>query len=363
MHELNEKKRRLRQLLEEQKLDAVYLSTVANFAWYTAGLEPVVMLSSDRAEAGLLVTWEGQYVICNSIEHPRLRDEDHLEELGFEFHVTPWYQGYPRFDDLVQGARWGSDWLIPGIPDLSGEITRLRYQLTPEEIERYRAVGMDTAKAIEAAALLTQPGMSEVHIAGLIAGEALKRGITPTLLLVGTDERIFHYRHPLPTDKQLKRYAMLVICGRRWGLVASATRLVHFGALPAELAHKQQACAYVDAVFNTGTTVGRRVADIFQEAANAYAQAGYPGEWQKHNQGGAAGYQSRDYDGTPTCAEVVHADQAFAWNPSITGVKSEDTMIVHTSNCEFLTVTGEWPSQPVSLGDRTWNRPAILTIS
>jgi antitoxin VapB len=90
---------------------------------------------------------------------------------------------------------------------------------------------------------------------------------------------------------------------------------------------------------------------------------GFPGEWQKHNQGGAAGYQSRDYDGTPTCDEIVLADQAFAWNPSITGFKSEDTMLVHTTGCEFLTVTGEWSSQSVRYGDRIWERPAILNIT
>ena len=362
MDELSEKKRRLRTFLEQRGLDALYLSTVANFAWLTAGLEPVVMISSDRAEAGLFVTRDKQYVVCNSIEHPRMKDEDRLEELGFEFHVSPWYHGLPRFDTLVQGLRWASDWPLPDVPDLSAEITRLRYQLTPEEMDRYRQVGLDTGNAIERAARAVRPGMSEVQIAGLMAKETLDRGITPTMLLVGSDERIYRYRHPIPTHRQLERYAMLAICARRWGLVTSATRFVHFGSLPAELSHKQQACAYVDVAFNAATRVGGRVSDIFQGAIDAYAEVGFPGEWQKHNQGGAAGYQSRDYEGTPICEEIVLADQAFAWNPSITGIKSEDTMIVHTTGCEFITVTGEWPSQPIKYGERTWERPAILTV-
>jgi antitoxin VapB len=94
----------------------------------------------------------------------------------------------------------------------------------------------------------------------------------------------------------------------------------------------------------------------------AYAEVGYPDEWQKHNQGGAAGYQSRDYDGSPTNSEIVVADQGFAWNPSITGVKSEDTMIVHENGSEFITVTGEWPSFVIHLGERHWKRPMILTL-
>jgi Xaa-Pro dipeptidase len=362
MDEITEKNRRLDAFLERYNLDALYLSQVANFAWLTAGMEPVVMINSDRAEAGLLVSREKRYVICNSIEYPRLRDEDHLEEQGYEFHVGPWYQGMPRFDDLVQGKRWASDWPMPGVQDLSAEIARLRYQLTPPEIERYRQVGFDTGQAIERAARAVLPGMSEVQIAGLMAAQALDAGITPIMLLVGTDERIFRFRHPIPTGKKLERYAMLAICGRRWGLVASATRFVRFGPLPDDLKNKQEACAYVDATFNSATRAGNRVSDVFQRAMDAYAERGFPGEWQKHNQGGAAGYMSRDYEGTPTCDEIVLAEQAFAWNPSITGIKSEDTMIVHSNGAEFITVTGEWPSLTVYLDDQTWERPAVLTI-
>ena len=373
MDEITEKRRRINTFLDSHHLDALYLCQVSNFAWITAGLEPVVMLSSDRAEAGLLITPDKSYVICNTVELPRLRDEDCLGEQGYEFYQTPWYHGMPEFHDLVKGKKWASDWPMAGAIDLSGELARLRFQLTPAEVERYRWVGLHTAKALEIAARAVRPGMSEVQIAGLIATQAYDVGITPTLLLVGTDERIFRYRHPIPTLKSLERYAMLVICGRRWGLVASATRLVHFGSLPDELKQKQTACAFVDATFNVATVVGVKVSDIFKRASKAYSEVGFPDEWMKHNQGGSAGYMSRDYEGTPDCDETVMEEQGFAWNPSITGVKSEDTMIVHSAGSEFITVTGEWPSLCVQLDDerdrdisstikkRNWERPAILT--
>ena len=59
--------------------------------------------------------------------------------------------------------------------------------------------------------------------------------------LIATDERIFNFRHPLPTHKRLERYAMLVLCGRQRGLVCSITRLVHFGRLPDDLRRKAEA--------------------------------------------------------------------------------------------------------------------------
>jgi antitoxin VapB len=360
MDELTLKRSRLLAWMSNRGYEAVFLGRVSNFAWYTGGLEPVVMLSSDRAEAGLLITPEESFVVCNNIEHPRLRDEDRLDGLGLRFHVSPWYDGQPDFHDLVADKRWAADWPIEGGVDLSAEIARLRFQLTPTELDRYRQLGGSTAQALEMVAAEVRPGMTEYEVAGRIAGEALRRGVTPTLVLVGADERIRRYRHPIPTTLPIVRYAMLVICGRRWGLVASATRFVHFGKLDSELLRKQDACAFVDACLNSATSVGARVSDVFARGSNAYAEVGFPDEWKKHNQGGAAGYESRDYEGTPNCDETVLAEQGFAWNPSITGIKSEDTMVVHSEGIEFLTSTGEWPTLHVAVEGRQLDRPAIL---
>jgi antitoxin VapB len=360
MDELEAKRRRLLSWMEERGWEAVHLTRISNFAWLTGGLEPVVMLSSDRAEAGLLITPQRSYVVCNTIEHPRLRDEDRLEDQGYAFYASPWYRGAPEFGELVRGKRWAADWPLPGGSDVSAEIAHLRFQLLPEEVDRYRRIGRATGLALERAARQVRPGMSEMEIAGRIAAEAMHEGVTPTMLLVGADERIFRYRHPIPTSRALETYALLAICARRWGLVASATRLVHFGQISQELQAKQKACAFVDATYNVSTVVGAAVSDVFQKAAGAYQEVGFPEEWKRHNQGGSAGYESRDYEGTPTCSERVLAEQGFAWNPSITGVKSEDTVIVHADGLEFLTTTGDWPTVHVSVGGQELERPAIL---
>jgi hypothetical protein len=54
---------------------------------------------------------------------------------------------------------------------------------------------------------------------------------------------------------------------------------------------------------------------------------GYPEEYQLHHQGGAIGYTGRDYKINFQTKEVVQENQGFVWNPSITGSKSEDTML------------------------------------
>ena len=155
---------------------------------------------------------------------------------------------------------------------------------------------------------------------------------------------------------------MLVLCGRRLGLVCSITRLVHFGRLPAEIRRKAQAVAQIDATMIQSTRPGRSLREVFSKAQKAYAQAGFDGEWQLHHQGGPAGYEPREFLATPTATEIVKTGQAYAWNPSITGVKSEDTVLVGAESNEILSAVPGWPVIPVEVENQTVLRPDILEI-
>jgi antitoxin VapB len=64
------------------------------------------------------------------------------------------------------------------------------------------------------AIMAVRPGMSEFEIAGLLSQAVESRGVQTIVNLIATDERIFSFRHPLPTSKKLQHYAMLIVCGR-----------------------------------------------------------------------------------------------------------------------------------------------------
>jgi antitoxin VapB len=221
---------------------------------------------------------------------------------------------------------------------------------------------------MDAAVRAVSPGQSEYQIAGLLAQEAECRGVQATVILVAADERIFNYRHPIPTGKKLERYAMLVLCGQRQGLVCSLTRLVHFGPLPDELRRRAAAVAQVDATFIAATRPGRLLGQIFRDGVAAYAQAGFPDEWRLHHQGGPAGYEPREIVANPDSADNVSTGQVYAWNPSITGTKSEDTILVGENGNEILTAIPGWPSLAVPVvgdfasGGQMIERPAILEL-
>ena len=363
------KRRRIAALIEAQGLGGLLLGRSSSWSWATCGGEANVATNSETAVAALLCTPQRDYLLADRIEMPRLLAEelgDPTASLGtslpFEPVEFPWHEPARRATlaaELAPGPL-GADIPIAGARPLAGAVARLRFDLTPAEQERFRALGRVTGAAVEAAARAVAPGMSEWEIAGLLAAETFRRGAAPVVTLVAADERVRRFRHPPATTKKLERYAMLVLCARRHGLIASATRLVHFGPPPPDLRERAHACTQVDAAVLAATRPGTTIGAVFTRLQAAYAEAGFADEWRDHHQGGLAGYENREVVATPGSDVAVRAGQAYAWNPSIAGAKSEDTVLVSEGGCEVLTATGDWPLVEIEMQGRVVARPAVL---
>jgi Xaa-Pro aminopeptidase len=360
MGEISAKLSLLRNLAARHSLEAILLQRVSSLAWATDGASTYVNTASSKGEASLLVTGDQQYLLTNNIEAARLEKEECLPAQGWNFRLSPWFETQIGAQRLVEGLKLGTDGFYPGGVDLSEEIAHLRANLSIEEGKRFRVLGQLCAQTMDAAARAVHPGQREYEIAGLLAGEAEKRGVQAIVNLIAADERIYNFRHPLPTDKKLHRYAMLILCGRRWGLVCSLTRLLHFGKLPDEIGHKAGAVARVDASMIEATRPGRTLGQVIKCAQEAYAAVGYADEWRLHHQGGPAGYEPREYLATPDSRDAIIAGQVYAWNPSITGCKSEDSILVNEEGYEILTSIPGWPAIKVELDGQIIERPAIL---
>jgi len=108
------------------------------------------------------------------------------------------------------------------------------------------------------------------------------------------------------------------------------------------------------------TRPGVPAKEVLQKGIEAYREKGYPEEWKLHHQGGSIGYTGRDYRthfGTP---DIVQENQAFTWNPSLTGTKSEDTILATSRGIEMITYPVLYPTLSVSVGGISFVRPAIL---
>ena len=362
MTEFEHKQNTLKALLAEHHLDALWLRRVSSFAWATCGAASYINTATTDGAASLLITRTGRYVITNNIEAMRIQQEEKLDEQGWEFCSAPWHEANNAVAELTRGLELGCDGTCLDARDLSAEMARVRANLLPEEGERFRTLSRLCAEAMDAAIRAIRPGQTEQEIAALLSHEAQRRSAQPIVNLIATDERIFKFRHPLPTDKKMERYAMLVLCGRKWGLVCSITRLVHFGRLSDEIRRKMQATAQVDATFIAATRPGQTLGQVFSRATAAYAETGFADEWQWHHQGGPAAYEPREWFATPGATDVVSIGQAYAWNPSITGTKSEDTLLVGESGNQVLTTIPGWPMLVVMVDGQTILRPAILEI-
>lgn len=362
MTELDLKLDRIKDLLAKHGANAVLLQQISTFAWATCGASSYINVATNNGVGSLLITPTSRYLITNNIEEPRFEQEEQLAAQGWEFRIAPWYETNEAVAKLTRGMKLAADGSYPGAIDLSHDFAHLRANLMPEEGERFRALSRLCACAMNSAIHAIRPGMTEFEIAAILNQETQTRGVLPIVNLIATDERIFNYRHPLPTDKSMDKYAMLVLSGRKWGLVCSLTRLVHFGALSSQLRCRMQALAKIDATFIAATRPGKNLGEIFRQATDAYKETGYPTEWQLHHQGGPAAYESRECVATPTSNDVVNVGQVYAWNPSITGTKSEDTILIGPQGNEVMTEIVGWPTLPIEINGQVIKRPAILEV-
>lgn len=331
------RRQRLRELMEQRGLKALLLRRSTNFAWYTGGADNRVDHASPFGVADVLVTFEGEYIFTNNIEAPRMREE---QTPNFEIIEHPWYGDEAvAIREAVDEVSLGTDFPFGEARDVSGEIAPLRYVLDPDALERYRHVGVDAAAAVAEAAESLEPGMSEHEAAANLASSCRRRGLFSPVLLAAADDRIARYRHPIPHGEEtIERRTMLVVSAERGGLYANVTHLIHFAEPEKELKQRLEACeAILRRMREEATRPGHTLADAFEDCQRFYADEGFRDEWKLHHQGGMTGYASREIIATRATPQEIRVGQAFAWNPSITGAKAEETFVLTEAGPEVIT--------------------------
>lgn len=369
--EIAEKTGRLTRMLAAEGLGGVVLVAQPNFAWLTAGGNSGIDTSREPGACALFVRADGRrFVLASRIEMARMLEEE-LSGADFEPVEYGWEEekASPTFlADLAAkvsggGAALGSDLpLGPNVKAIDGAVSRCRYQLTAPELERFRQLGLDAGEMMGEVARSLTPGLTENEVARRLSDALAARGMRSVVTLVAADERIAKFRHPVPTEKTWERVVMLVTCARRHGLVASLSRIVSAGEVSEDLRRRMLGSARVNAKLLAATRPGAAGSELYRVAADAYAEEGFPGEEEKHHQGGAAGYRTRDWVAHPASGETVQAQQAFAWNPTVTGSKAEETCIASAEGVEVITKSPDWPQIAVRVGGREYLSPDVLPV-
>ena len=354
---------RVRRWLREQGRPALVLRQRSTFAWITAGGRSHVNAARDTGVGTLVVTPSRFVLVASNIEAQRLAEEE-LAGVPIEVAEYPWHDAdgeRRRVGEAVADAAGAAD---DGTPAVASAVAALRASLTAPEVLRAQELGRDTARLVEAVCRGLGPGLTEDEAAARVHGAALAVGARVPVCLVAADERITTRRHPLPAGAVMRTRAMLAVCVERGGLVCSATRLVSFEPVGAELRRRHDAVCRVDATAMRATRPGRPLRGIFEEIVRTYEEVGFGDEWRHHHQGGSTGYQPRDVIAGPAVHAQVGERQLFAWNPTIAGTKSEDTVLATADGVRCLTTSGTaWPTVSVRVAGAVVERPDILVVS
>jgi Xaa-Pro dipeptidase len=356
-----EKLRRLRGWMEKAGLAGVLLSRRDNFAWATSGGDSRVLNNSEAGFGHLLITPERHYLLAHSMDAARLFEEQAPGQ-GYELESLRWHEGDPRRQaQSLAGGPLAADLPLEGARLANQQISILHDPLTELEIQRSRWLGHKTGFLLEELAKQVEPGMSEVSIARRMQASFAMEGIDLDVVIVGSDERIFRYRHPLPTQKRVSAYLLLHSAARRWGLHANVSRSLHFGAPPPQVERAYQAAATLEAWLLSRLVPGLPFARILELQKTWYARLGFPGEWELHFQGGPTGYAVVDAERclTDTC---VQEDQAFDWFITITGAKVEELALLTSRGVEIASQARGWPSLQVSTEQGPLTVPALWVL-
>lgn len=333
---------RVAEILDRRGASAVRLTTGASLAWLLDGARTSVPLGGPPVFSAV-VRIDGEIVVTAlQNEAERLADE---EIGGAEIEPVDWFTPLaPPLDGVVDEA------------DLEAELRAARASLLPVELDRYRALGADAARAMTDALSSATPELTEFELAARVSHALLVRGAEPAVLLAAGAAR-GGVQHPLPTGAPLGDRAMAVATARRHGLHVSLTRWVRFRGGEPDGAPR---LLEVEADAWAATRPGRALGDALSDIAESYARHGFgDGAWLRHHQGGPTGYAGRDPKATPDARDRIAETQAFAWNPWAPGIKVEDTVVLDgAGGVEVLSADPAWPTVAV----RGVPRPATLEV-
>lgn len=358
--ELEGKYAKVTEWLKQKGLSAVLVRRSENVAWLTGGaVEMRVVIPSETGVGALLFTAEGKrYYLAPKNEGPRLHDEE-FSALDYEPVLYPWYDNQVSAEaKRLAGGAIGSD--TPEEDATLVDFFPLRESLTEAEMTRYRWLSQQTAISTAAVLEMLAPGVTEFEMEARVSGMLLAKGILPTVLLMGVDDRIYKYKHAVARGAVLEKYGMLNLCSRRWGLVVSVTRFVHFGKASEELQERFAAAAAANAALLDATREGATSAQLFSVVKESYAKSGFAGEEELHHQGGPTGYAGREWVATPNGQQKVINHQAFAWNPSVKGGKVEDTVLLKNGKIEIMTATPSLPVVTTTVNGTSYQSAGLL---
>lgn len=361
--EIEIKRNKLLKLIEIKNISGILLSKKWNFRWFTGGHDNNVVRTEDSSSVYLYINKSGNYLIATKSDAGRVFYEE-LNEFGFQLILYKWYD--ENIEDVIKNISGnslvGCDYDNNIFMNLEDDLAKLRIDLTDYEVNKIKEFSKDYSNILTDFCLKLKTGLNEKKIADNLEYFFKNYNINFPVLMVGSDDRIYKFRHPIATDKKVKKYLLIATVAEKFGLHISISRSVYFGKVPKELQKKQEIVNLLEAKLCFNTLPGIMLKDLFKIGKNFYKELGYPDEWQNHTLGGIVGYKPREFLINALNTIKINKNNIISWNPTINGAKAEDTILVEENKISQLTIDKRWPCSEYHIDNMIFFKPKILEL-
>jgi Xaa-Pro aminopeptidase len=346
-------------LLQEVGCEGLLVLDPENFAWLTSGATPRGVLDPAETPA-LYCSPEQRWLLSSNADTLRLFDEE-LDGLGFQLKEWPWHWGREQLlADLCQGKRLACDLSRPDCTFVGDRLVKPRRTLSNYEQACSAALGQVISHALEATCRTMMQNETERELAGQLSHRLLHRGAHPLVIGVAADGRSRLYRHFGFTSTPIRKYAVLTVAARKYGLICTASRSVSFGAADGDFRKEHDAVCKVSATYQASTWPDAVPQQILAAGRRVYQLTGFEHEWLQCPQGHVTGRSAVEMTLLPQTAELFQAGWAVTWRASAGAAHSCDTFLVSDKAPQALTPTEVWPLKRIRVQGAEFFRPDIL---
>jgi Xaa-Pro aminopeptidase len=361
--DVEEKHRRVANLLDLTDHDAVVFGRADSIAWFTSGGDLGQDLCAEMSPAMLYVNRGCRCVVTDNVQSARVFEEE-LAGLGFQLKERSWYDDPARvIEELGHNKRMLTD-LGPRPSPWSRDTDPLRFlrrTLTPLERQRLRELGRTLTLAVEATCRNFDQGEKEADVAGHLAHRLIREGVVPVDLKVSSDDRLDRYRQPGGFKAApIRGRATITATGRRHGLCATVSRTVAFGPVDDRFRVQHALATMVDATLIYFSRPGEPVTEVIRRARRIYEKFDHPHEWTLDYLGFLIGYAPREALLAPDSPVALGSGMAVCWSPSVGSARSSDTVVIDGRGYECVTAAQKWPVIDVAVKGFVIQRPGVL---
>lgn len=357
--DIDGKQAKIAALLQEVGCDGLLALEPENFFWLTSGATPRGILDPNELPA-IYFSQEQRWLICSNADSQRLFDEE-LDGLGFQLKEWPWHWGREQLlTDLARGRKVCGDRPLADVPVVGDRLRLLRRVLTPYEQACYHALGQIISHAIEATCRTMPANESEREVAAHLSHRLIHRGAWPLSVSVAADGRSRLYRQCGFTATPVRKYCVISVTARKYGLTATASRTLCFGEPDPALRKEHDATCKVSACYLASTWPDAVPREVLVSGRRIYQLAGFEHEWLLAPQGYLTGRSAVELPLLPTTEELFQAGWAVTWRPSAGAALSADTFLISEDGPKIMTPTETWPLKRIRIQGAELVRPDLL---